>query len=421
MIRAEALLALLLVGCAAAPASIAPPSPTSSPTSRPSPAVIPTPTPTVSPEPSFDPEPTPDDSIFVSPTRRPADPLPSPWSGRVVVASATCQSVAAVIDGAGGNHVAAGCQAADRRILYAEQVNAKWRTTTFSPPAGREELGPQLAVQGDVLYLAYTRIRVEEGGCGDQGLRDVGVYVRTRTLPSGAWSEAAQIGEPADHLQSFRVVGGTFHATVLNAADGLSYYETVSNGSATRYKIPQVVGEVALRVGDDGKARIAYEADGALWYGVFEGAGFRIAKIPETTAAYGPVLVLGAGDRPYLTYHRGFSGRGGCAEPDPPPYAGTYLGTQVGGSWQSERLTTGQGETSLTIDVASGAVHALVNDTDGLVYVGKASGGQWKRQILDNYQSGVAVIRRDPHSGELLVVYLGSLADQAQILVIERR
>lgn len=423
------LVAVIVASCTASPASVTPasappPSPTVHATPGPTPPPTPRSIPSETPSASGEVEPTPEESPFTAPTRRPADPLPSPWIGPASVMSTSCGSVSALIDAAAASHIAAGCQG---RVQYSVQVGTSWRSMDFSPPADREEFGPQLAFHGNLLYLAYTRIRVEEGGCGDSGLRDVGVYLRTRQLPSGVWSEARLIGETADHLQSFRVANGTIHATVQNADDGLTYYERIAGGSTSRYEIPRAVGDVSLRVGGDGAARIAYAADDALWYGVFNGTNFTRTEIPQVgpptdrSAPFDPTLVLGAADRPYLLWRHGFPRGGGCIETDPDPDVdGTYFGTLVGGEWRSERLTSGQGAKSLTIDTATGEVHALINGGDGLIYVSKKAGGSWIRLVIDNFQSPAVVIRRDARSGALIVVYSGSLGDQAHVLVAKR-
>jgi hypothetical protein len=317
-----------------------------------------------------------------------------------------CDALAAVIAGDGGQHLAAGC---DARIRYSVQTGAGagWETTALAPPNGRAEYDPQLAVQGDVLYLAYTRVAVEEGNCADSGLRDVGVYVRNRTLPGGEWSDPRRIGEIADHLGSFRVAGGTIHATVANADDGQTYYETLAGEVYGRYVIPHAKGAVALRIGDDGRARIAYEADGAIWYGVFAGSGFSSAKIDGTSNGFGPVLVLGAVDRPYLLWRRGYDRPfAGCALPGPDAEDGTYYGTKIGGAWQSERLTLAEGVASLTVDVDSGRIHAPVSSQAGLLYRSKSEGEAWSMHTFSDVHADDAVIRHDPLTGELLAVYL---------------
>jgi hypothetical protein len=401
-VATTALALLVLAGCVASPAI----EPSSSPGDAPSlstarPTQPGTPTPTATPTPS----------VGVSPRGGSVEPSPAAWSkARSVGLPGDCQVVTALIDGTGGRHLAAGCVG---MIRYYAQTGANWETVEFAVPEKRQEYDPQLAVQGDVLYLAYTRVAIEEGGCGDPGLRDVGVHVRTKKLTASHWSEPRLIGEVADHLHSFRVVGGTIHATVANERDGLVYYETENGDAYRRYRIPQATGVTALRVGDDGKARVAYEAEGAIWYGVFNGSGFSREKVAGSTNGYRPVLVLTAGDRPYLLWRRGYHGSGGCIDPDSEPEAGTYYATKVGGVWESVRLTPQRGVASITIDVNAGRIHVLVSGRDGLAYLSRTGSGSWSKHTFAEVNTSDGAIRLDPTTGALLVAFIGYDAQTA--------
>jgi hypothetical protein len=242
------------------------------------------------------------------------------------------------------------------------------------------------------------------------------MHVRTRKLPAGGWSDSKLIGEVEDHVHSFRVVDGTIHATVENAKDGRVYYVTSRGASYHRYLIPNATGASALRVGDDGRARVAYEADAAIWYGTFTGSGFASEKIEGSTNGYRPVLVLGAGDRPYLLWRRGYHEEGGCIGPGPEPIDGTYFGTKADGAWKVERLTPEQSAASLTLDVDTGLVHAVIGSPGGwLVYLSGPGGGSWARHTFENVRTGLAVIRLDPTTGAVLVAYVGRVGDREHV------
>ena len=281
------ILVFATTACSTGPAiapSATPGEPTALPSARPS-ASVSVPPATVrpsSPTPaSAPPPPAPSASIAAAPTPEPIGPPADGWSRPIQVgAPGRCPTVSALIDATGRNHVAAGC---DGGIRVFVESGAGWDDTTFAPPSKRQENDPQLALDGDLLYLAYTRISVEEGGCGDFGLRDVGVYLRTKSLPNGEWSEPTQIGAVADHVQSLRVVDGTIHATVANEADGRRYYETQRGDQYRRYEILNAVGEVALRIGDDVRARVAYEAADAIWYGTFTAGNLTAVKVTGTS------------------------------------------------------------------------------------------------------------------------------------------
>ena len=191
-------------------------------------------------------------------------------------------------------------------VRYASSKDGRsWSTMLFKHPAHRFDVEPQVAVDGSTLYVAFTRLRPTDGGCGDDGLSDVGVFYRTRQLPSGSWSAPVRIGNIGDHLQSFRVANGVIHETVL-AHDGAGpvMYGSLAHGSYRSIQIPDAI-QTSLRVGDDGRARIAYSTGPTLRYAIvgadgqlssrriFDGRGM------ELTA---PNLVLGAGDRAYMTW-----------------------------------------------------------------------------------------------------------------------
>jgi hypothetical protein len=343
------------------------------------------------------------------------------WRKPQRVERADCESVTAVIDGAGGRHVAAGCGG---KIHYVD-LDADWDPVTFKPPEARLEYDPQMAVQGDVLYLAYTRLVIptDADTCGGPIiLESIGVFVRSRSLSSGqGWSDPTRIGEVGDRLQGFRVVGGTIHATVANGDLTHVYYETVRGASVHRHEVPGASGATSLRIGDDGRARIAYESDNSLRYATFTGAGFSSKKIPGTSRGYAPVLVLGANDQPHLLWLRD-SGTGAyCGDDAPPSTAGTYYSTQSGGTWRSERLAARRQVASVTVDTSSGRVHVLVSGKGGrLVYLTRIGSGTWGKRIVEPSYAGPAVIRLDQNAGDLLIAYFKDVHDKSYSYVVTK-
>ncbi len=386
----------------AAQAQEATPAPTSTPSAKPVPAATPAPTP------------------------RPVSVATAWTTPRRVGTLKTCSTVTAGIDTASRYHVVAEC---DGRIHYYVSTDGRsWKSTVFAHPANRADLDPQLAFQGDLVYVAYSRI-VPDGGCGGRRGADVGVYVRSRHLPDGAWSTARRIGSPGDTLEVFRVEGATIHATVWNQRDEHSYaghdrvyYETLVGAVAHRYRIPGAVGRTAMRIGTDGRARIAYETGDGIRLATFTGSGFATTRVARSKSAEDvrPALVLDARNDAHVLWTRKPS-EGGCVTRDANPDDGTYYSTNAGGSWTSQRITKSVGETSLQVDPASGRIHAIVSGRVGIWYFTKALGGSWaakrvaaKRWVLS------PVIRLDPATGRLLVVYLGG-PDFTQIYAVMTR
>jgi hypothetical protein len=345
-------------------------------------------------------------SALPSPTATPSSPLV--WSKpRIVEGLDDCTSVVAAIDDSGTNHLAATCGSQGGEIHYSASTDGRtWTTTTFKPPTNRLEQDPQLAFDGNKLYLAYTRLAPEDGGCGADGLADVGVYYRVRTMPNGDWSAPTRLGAVADHLQSFRV-SGAIHAIVTNETDGKTSYERLSGSMFSGYPIVDAAGSVSLRIGDDGKPRIAYEGSNGIEYGVFAKRGFSTDTIAGTAGGWDPVLALAPGNAAYVLWNRSYHAAG-CAEPGPDPADGTYFATNASGRWVSSRLTTLVGGASLALDPATGDIHALVSDFQRLVYYRKAADGAWTHSTIGNAGSSSPVIRENPKTGALLVAYVSN-------------
>jgi hypothetical protein len=341
-----------------------------------------------------------------SPTTQPTTPPTgqiSRWSKPQRVDSANCAPSSATIDESGTAHVAVVCEGS---IHYATSNRGAWTSAKFDRPADRIDQGPQLAFDGNVLYLAWTRIQLGDGGCGDNGLNEVGVYVRHRQLPDGKWSAAERIGSPTDGVQNLRVVAGTIHLTVKDRSTGRIYYETASAGAVARYSLPGAVGGTSLRIGSDRLARIAYEAASNLQYAVFDGAGFSHSAIAGSTKGWGPSLVLDGQNHAHVLWTRSYHD-GGCAEPEPEPEDGTYYGTDASGSWTFKRISSAMDGGSLTLDPATGRLHVAITGRFGIRYLTKGATGGWSQTRITTAADWSPIIRFNPKNGQVLVVYIG--------------
>ena len=300
--------------------------------------------------------------------------------------------------------------AAAAGIRYYVSIDGRaWDATAFAHPARRADVDPQIAFWGAVVYVAYTRIAFEEGGCGDDGIRDVGVYVRSRTQPGGTWSAPRLIGRPGDSLGSFRVDGQTLHATVWNDKTGRMSYETVNGSSLHRYRMPDAFD---LRVGSDGRARIVYQAGDEIRSAVFGDSRFSAVRIAGTNRRDLPgALALDADDAVHVVWTRvpvPPYGGGGCAADEPTPKdQGTYYATNASGSWKVQRITKDIGETSLQVDQRTGRVHVLVNATV-LRYYTSQGDRKWVDSTVTSMPVSTPLLRLDPATGRLLIVFLGS-------------
>ncbi len=321
------------------------------------------------------------------------------WTGPQLVGSTGfCFDAAAAIDSAGNFHAAADCSG---RIRYSTaHPGGAWSSTNFAVPNGFEELEPQVAVDGNRIYVAFSRN--SPATCGFDW---VGVFYRTRALPSGSWSAAIRLGSAGDHLQSFRAVGGTLYATVDNA--GSVFYESSKSGVTHRYLLSDAVGLSSLRIGSDGRARIVYDGAHSLRYAVFTGSGFSKSSIPGTTADdRNAILVLDANNRAHVVWSH--TTGPGCGDGEGSPLDGMYYATNAGGSWTApaaRRFTTDIGAASLTIDTATGRVHVLLGGDFGVRYYTKPGSGAWSQQKLTSAKAYSVALRLDQARGRLLAVY----------------
>jgi hypothetical protein len=347
-------------------------------------------------EPSATPSPT------AAPSGTPPGGAVSGWSAPQRIVGGDCAIVSATIDENGTAHVATACNGS---IHYAHSDSGRWTVAILDHPTDRIDQGPQLAFDGDVLYLAWTRIKVTDGGCGDSGLRDVGIYVRHRKRPDGAWSAAERIGSPTDGLQNLRVAGGTIHMTISDRSTDRVYYETARAGDVARYSVPGAVGGTSLRIGADGLARIAYEASRNLQFGVFDGSGFSHSGIPGSKNSWGPSLVLDAQNHAHVLWTRSYHGEG-CADAGPDPEEGTYYGTDASGTWTFRRISTSVGDGSLTLDPAGGRVYVAISGERGIRYLTKLGSGGW-HQTRVTQEGWSPIIRVSPKDGRVTIVYLG--------------
>jgi len=406
-------MAALLAGCSATASGTPTASPTAAPSATPSPAV------TTTPSAAATPSPVPTATLVASPA--PSFP-PAGWSapqavGPAVACAAYAEApVSLVIDPAGGDHAAYAC---DGLIRLADSADAgrHWTTTSVPLPAGEKDLKPQLAADGTLLYLAYERVAPAEG-CGSTGATDLSVRYRTRALGGGAWSAPRAVGDAGDELDALRVVGGTLHVAVH--ADAAMAYVTLHGATYHRYPIAVHTdgAGASLRVGDDGKARVAYEdsdlpADQSqIRYGVFTGSGFSTSAIPGSDEGWDPQVVLGAGDTAYVLWQRSPQ-PGGCVTREAEAADGTYFATNAGGAWSTTRLTSLAGDASLTVDPATGTVDVVVSGSDeydvpsveGFLFLTRSPDGAWGTTTLSATEVDAPVIRLDPVTGAALVAY----------------
>ena len=315
-----------------------------------------------------------------------------------------CGELVGGIDSSHRDYLAFECT--DRVYVAVGSPDGTWTSMSFAPPAHRIEQDPQLAFWGDHVYLAYSRIAVTDGGCGDDGLRDVGVYYRTRVMPSGTWSAPIRIGAINDGIEDLAVDGSTLFATVANRTDGRRYLEVVHGGTTARYRLNGAAGPASLRIGDDGKARVVYAAAKNLDYAVLSGTTLTTTAIPKTgDRSWAPSLVLGPHDQPDVLWYSMDRG-GGCVAGEEPT-DGLYLSSLQGGTWTSARITKNLDSAALQADPSTGRLYLIHMVKTNLELQTKDPGGSWTTSFVASIlvSDGFDLLR-DPSTGLLLVYWI---------------
>ena len=393
-----AIVGAMLAGCAAPGTVGSTPTPTGIPTQSPAPQRSPAPSddPATSPAPQASPTP----NVTPSPT---LDAVA--WSAPRLIRPGDCSRPSATIDSSGRRHVVTACDGGVRYLTSAD--GSSWAEMSIVPEIDVLEMNPQVAVDGDTVHVVYDRLVPEDGGCGGDGLSELGVFLSSRRLPNGAWSDPVRIGNEGDRLQAFRAARGVLHLTVSTSPEGSVVYESRSGSTLTRIAIPDALA-TSLRVGDDGKARIAFSTGQAVRYATVQSGTLSSVTVAESADAYlrNPLLVLGPGNDGYIVWTRKIDPGGGCVERDPGPLDGTWFATDTSGAWATTRVTPSFGETSLTLDPTSGRIHVLVVEFPMTHYT-STDGSSWDAFAFTNGKDFVTpTIRIDPTTGALVVFAL---------------
>ena len=366
-----------------------------------------TPTPTATPDPSADPSVDPQPSATPQPTPTPPA-KPAVWSKPQTVAGLeNCTDAVLAIDDRGTSHIAAQC--AEGEIRSASSPDGKtWTIKTFPTPAGRLDRGPQLAIDGDTVYLAFNRLAPEDGSCGGDGLKDVGVFVRSASL-TGAFSPAERIGNASDHLESFRVSGGVIHAVVSDEKTGFAY-ERIAGADVQRIALPTAVA-ASLRIGNDGKARIAFESEKGIELATVSDGRLVSSTVGKAAHGESPNLILAPSGDALVVWTRSLQMGGGCVDGEPQPEDGTYFSTNHGGTWTTTKLTSTIGTTAFALDPATGEIVVIVGGEAGLTVYSQVAGGSWTHKTVVSGEVYNPSIKVNPATGGLLMTLVDVRSD----------
>ena len=337
------------------------------------------------------------------------------WSTPTAAGTVTfCSDVSTAVDADGAQHVAAEC---GTRVRYLTNASGSWVTTTFGHPVGRADLVPQISIDEENVYVAYTRASFLFCGIDSKVAT---VYYRWKPLSGGAWSSPTRLGMTGDRLQAFHVRDAVLHATV-NQLDGDIVYETSAGGSLGRYVLPGSVGRSALAIGTDGVARIVYQTASLMRYAVFHGSGVEWSAIPGVGAEYErPLLALDSENRAHVVYSHGPIGQRDslqgplCGDDIPFSNDGTYYVTNATGEWtpaSGRRFTRNLGADSLLVNAESGAVDLLVAGRDSIKHYTKPARGAWSGVTIASQTAEDVALALDGPSGQLVAAYSRILPD----------
>jgi hypothetical protein len=293
----------------------------------------------------------------------------------------------------------------DGGIRYLESGDGtSWAATSFVPAIDVLELDPQVAVDGDTVYVAYSMLAPQDGGCGGEGLLNLGVYLKSKDGPGGSWSDPVRVGPKGDRLQAFRVANGVLHL-IVSTDDGSAFYESVAGASVSRIPLPDAQTP-SLRVGDDGQARMAYTTGSEIRFARVDGRGLSVTRLggSEHLSAFPPVLVVDAHDASHVVWTQQVDVSGGCAEPDDNRREGTFYATDESGHWVTRQISGAVGRPSLTMDPIGGRLDLIVQeDGSPLTYLTSGDGDTWTKASIPDDRFANPLLRLDPNTGELLL------------------
>jgi hypothetical protein len=217
-----------------------------------------------------------------------------------------------------------------------------------------------------------------------------------------------RLGDEGDELQSLRVVDTLIYATVApgaGAGDGTgAALVTNAEGPSPRVDIPGATS-TSLRIGDDGRPRIAYSTGDAIHVGTVDGEALTSSVVAEAADVnlVSPALVLAPGDVSSLVWTQTATEGEGCG--GEAAEEGTWFATDESGDWEVTRISELTGQKSLTLDVERNEAHVLLGTGDELHHLVRDAAGSWSSGLLPGGGTNPA-IRVDPATDALVAFAL---------------
>ena len=274
---------------------------------------------------------------------------------------------------------------------------------------GPEGSRTSIAFDGDQAYVASWReLPYDPDTCGgkDAFAPSAGVYYRWRTLPEGAWSKRSRSASAA---------------TTSPPSGSTPACSTRSSGTRPRDHLlhPVDTGPGGQRPAQDRRRRRRVAAGRRRWTGARRLLGRRFAPLRDLRRVrlldledlevarpmVRPCSSSGPGNQPHVVYTI-VRPTEGCGDVGSDSRAGTYYATMANGKWTSKRITKHLGLSSLALDPEP----AVSMSSKATRCTRRSRPGAGSRQRCPR-EVDLPVMRLDPATGSLLVVYLRSNAD----------
>jgi hypothetical protein len=278
------------------------------------------------------------------------------------IASGSLGQLSMAVDSNGRIHIAA--SRANGNLVYITDRTGAWTEVVVAHGDTVGDVGftwdqPSLALdENDRVTIAAVDSDWGVTGCDCTG----GIFTfsdkgRARgTFPAKGTKRATA----GSHSPSIKTVGGHLYLAYRRGATepeepAAIRFKTDATGRWTDTRVasfPYAPATISLRIGSDGKARIAFDAFGIqVATAATVAGGFTVQKVPGTTRNdAGAVLSLTSTDRPVVAWTRTWQAPNGAR------YASRATGT-----WITRRVSSHVGAVALTLDAADAPFLAVAD------------------------------------------------------------
>src|SRR4029079_1551431 len=91
------------------------------------------------------------------------------------------------------------------------------------------------------------------------------------------------------------------------------------------------------------------------------------------------------------------------------PKIGTWFASDAGGKWTTLKLSPRVGPATLVVDTDTGELNVVLSDRSSLTVFRRLAGGDWTEKTLVTGWVPSPVLRQDPTTGDLILVFIGDV------------